>query len=68
MASFPDERRARLCADGGIPVTDSNLSFRWAIVHDGLMRRSEEPTLDVTRTGTSLVGARPVMIADNSRQ
>ena len=46
-------RRVSLCDEGAMPVTGSSLLFRCAIVQDGVMRRSEEESVEVTRIGMS---------------
>jgi hypothetical protein len=51
-------RNVSCCDDGGIPVIGSNLDFRVAMVHEGVIRRSEEAFSDVTRTGISAPVAR----------
>ena len=40
-----------------MPVTDSSFVFRWAIVHDGVMRRSDDEAVDVINKGISRVVA-----------
>lgn len=39
--------------DGGIPVIGSSFVFKWAIVHEGVMRRSEEEAVEMTKRGMS---------------
>lgn len=48
-------RNVSLCEDGGIPVTGSSLIFSCAIVHEGVMRLSDEDAGEVTSSGMSLV-------------
>ena len=37
-----------------MPVMGSSLDLSWVIVHDGVMRRSEEEAVEVMRRGISL--------------
>ncbi len=39
-----------------MPVTGSSFALRCAIVHDGVMRRSEEEAVEVIRSGISRAG------------
>ena len=40
-----------------MPVTGSSFVFRWAIVHDGVIRRSDEEAVEVIKSGMSRVVA-----------
>ena len=41
------------CDEGGMPVTGSSFALSCAIVHDGVMRRSEEEAVEVISRGIS---------------
>lgn len=41
------------CERGGMPVTGSNFAFSCPMVHEGVMRRSEEEFSEVTSNGMS---------------
>ena len=47
-----------------MPVTGSSFVLRCAIVHDGVMRRSDEEAFEVTRSGTSRAVVREGAISD----
>lgn len=46
-------RSVNRCEPSGIPVIGKSFVFRCEMVHDGLMRRSEEEDSELTRTVTS---------------
>ncbi len=41
-----------------MPVTVSSFVLRWAIVHEGVIRLSDEEAVETIRRGTSLVVAK----------
>ena len=41
------------CAAGGMPVIGSSLALRREMVHEGVMRLSEEEAVAMIRSGTS---------------
>lgn len=54
MASEPvDVLRLSLCAEGGMPVTDSSFALRVLMDQDGVMRRSDDEFSEITCRGTS---------------
>ena len=57
MGTFPEPKVLRLIliADGGMPVIGSSFVLSWLIVHDGVMRRSEEALSEMTSSGTSAI-------------
>ena len=46
-------RRVSFCDDGAMPVTGSSFVLRCAMDQDGVMRRSEEESVDTIRMGMS---------------
>lgn len=53
MLSPPGVFNDSRCDEGGTPVIGSSFAFSWPMVHDGVMRRSEETFSDTTMRGTS---------------
>lgn len=45
--------RLILWDEGGIPVMGSSLDLSWLMVHDGVIRRSDEEFSEMTCRGTS---------------
>ena len=41
------------CDAGGMPVTDSSLALRREMVHEGVMRLSDEEAVEMIRSGIS---------------
>ena len=50
-----------------MPVIGSSFVFRWAIVHDGVIRRSDEEAVEVIKSGMSRVVAMTDVRQDPSR-
>jgi hypothetical protein len=46
-------RKVSFCDRGGMPVTGSSFAFSWPIVHDGVIRRSEDEFSEVIWRGMS---------------
>lgn len=53
----PGTCKASLWNDGGIPVMGSSFDLSWLMVHEGVIRRSDEAFSDTTINGTSAMAA-----------
>jgi hypothetical protein len=53
MLSLPAIFKDNRCDEGGTPVIGSSFVFSWPIVHEGVIRRSDEALSDMTMRGMS---------------